>query len=208
MKTKKTKPKTPKRKKPIKQKRKKPIKQKVAGYWVHRKAVDKWHAPVSYYVEPYKRKKTKPISKRRRAILKKARHVEAEVKNPLLPGWVRYDTLAENPNAEEEPKDLRIRYTYKVEILVKADYKYAMHFAPKSSMPLNDDTVALQYWHSKFEPSIKAATLDFLQRVPEIRAYGDVQFISIDLYQVSGFGPLTKKYWKLLRSFDEPEDVQ
>ena len=181
MKTKKTKAKSRKRK------------TEVAGYWVFRKP-EKGKAPVSYYVKPYKRKK---VTAKRRKILAKARHVEAEVKNPLRPGWVRYEFV--------EPEE-RVTYTYKVEILVHSDYKYNMQFAPGESMPKS--SLSIQYWHSKFEPTIKKATVDFLEKVPEIRAYGDVQFLSIDLYRVSGVGQLSQKNWKLLRSFDEPEDVK
>ena len=166
----------------------------VAGYWVFRKPV-KGKAPVSYYVEPSKRKK---VSKKRLAILKKARHVESASKAPVLrPGWKRYQF--------SEPEE-RVTYTYKVEILVRSDYKYNMQFAPSESVPKS--AMSLQYWHSHFEPTIKAATVDFLEKVPEIRAYGDVQFISIDLYRVSGVGKLSQKTWKLLKSFDEPEDVK
>jgi hypothetical protein len=145
------------------------------------------------YVKPYKR--TKP-TKRRLAILAKARELDKQLNNPLRPGWVRHKFL--------EPEE-RVTYTYKVEILVRADYKYHMQFAPRESMPKS--SVALQYWHSKFEPTIKKATVDFLGKVPEIRAYGDVQFISIDLYRVSGVGKMKDKHWKLIASFDEPEDV-
>jgi hypothetical protein len=174
----------------------KPTKRKteVSGYWVHKKPI-KGKAPVSYYVEPYKRKK---VSVKRRKILAKARHIEAQAKAPALrPGWHRYEFV----EAEE-----RVTYTYKVEILVHSDYKYNMQFAPRESMPKS--AVTLQYWHSKFEPTIKKATVDFLEKVPEIRAYGDVQFISIDLYRVSGVGKLKNKDWKLIKSFDEPEDVK
>jgi hypothetical protein len=168
----------------------------VKGYWVFRKPV-KGKAPVSYYVEPYKRKK---VSKKRTAILKKARHVEATANLPVLkPGWVRY---------EAEELEERVTYTYKIEILVNANYKYPMSFSPRDmTAAQKKDAVALQYWHSKFEPTIKKATVDFLEKVPEIRAYGQVQFLSIDLYRVSGVGKLSNKNWKLLKSFDEPEDV-
>lgn len=174
------------------------LKTLVVGYWVFRKPV-KGKAPVSYYVEPYKRK---TVSKKRAAILKKARHVEAEAKAPILkPGWRRVSDATE---AEE-----RVTYTYKVAILVMANYKYMMEFLPRQmSASEKKDAVALQYWHSKFEPTIKKATVDFLEKVPEIRAYGKVQFLAIDLYRVSGVGKLANKDWKLIKSFDEPEDVK
>lgn len=173
-------------------------KTEVKGYWVFRKP-EKGKAPVSYYVEPYKRKK---VTAKRRKILAKARHVEAEVKNPLRPGWVRYEFI--------EPEE-RVTYTYKAEILVDATYKSTSgghSFAKDEPVGARKKGYALQYWHSKFEPTIKKATVDFLEKVPEIRAYGDVQFLSIDLYRVSGVGQLSQKNWKLLRSFDEPEDVK
>ena len=169
-------------------------KTKVKGYWVFRKPV-KGKAPVSYYVEPYKRKKAK-----RRKIPDKAKHVEEQSKSPpLKPGWVRYES--------EEPEE-RVTYTYKIQILVRGDYKYRMEFAP-SDMTTREkhQAIEIQYWHSKFEPTIKKATVDFLEKVPEIRAYGDVQFLAIDLYRVSGAGPLSKKDWKLIRQYDEPDDV-
>ena len=159
-------------------------KQLVSGYW----RGGKW-------VKPYKRT---PVTAKRRKLLAAGRRVEKEFKNPPpKAGWKRYTAI--------EPEE-RVTYTYKIEILVHSDYKYNMQFAPRESMPKS--AVTLQYWHSKFEATIKKATVDFLEKVPEIRAYGDVQFIAIDLYRVSGEGPLTKKNWKLLRSFDEPEDVR
>ena len=105
----------------------------------------------------------------------------------------------------EEPED-RVAYTYKIELLVHGNYHYRMHFAPGERMP--ESALAVQYWHSRFEPTIERATIDFLGRVPEIRAYGEVHFLSIDLYRVSGGGPLQERNWKFLKSFDEPEDVK
>jgi hypothetical protein len=157
------------------------------------------------YVKPYKRT---PVTAKRRKILKAARELEAKLKNPLRPGWVRYE------GSEQEE---RISYTYKVEILVRSDYKYRMFFTEnpdgttsRAGVPkgVPEDSMSLQYWHSRFEPTIKKASVDFLSRVPEIRAYGDVRFMSIELYRVSGEGPLRVKKWKLLASFDEPEDIK
>lgn len=171
-------------------------KELVSGYWRGAK-----------WVKPYKRT---PVTAKRRKLLAAGRRVEKEFKNPPpKAGWKRYTAI--------EPEE-RVTYTYKVVILVRADYKYRMFFTTDESTgevlnaPVPQDVrkgeIVMQYWHSKFEATIKKATVDFLERVPEIRAYGDVQFITIDLYRVSGEGPLTKKNWKLLRSFDEPEDVQ
>ena len=169
-------------------------KQLVSGYW----RGGKW-------VKPYKRT---PVTPKRRKILAAARRVEKNFVNPPpKAGWKRYTAI--------EPEE-RVTYTYKVQILVRSDYKYRMFFTDSDAgiktAPRPKDVPAaamsMQYWHSKFEATIKKATVDFLEKVPEIRAYGDVQFIAIDLYRVSGEGPLTKKNWKLLRSFDEPEDVR
>ena len=176
---------------------------KVVGHWVFPSDTRAADGAKAYYVKPYKRKPPKLISKRKKVILRKAKHIEESIPRYLRPPPKGYVLAHHYENVEPEE---RVAYTYKVEILVSSDYKYNMTFAPSESVPRN--VKVLQYWHSKFEPSIKTATVDFLEKVPEIRAYGQVDFISIDLYRVSGEGQLRFKRWQLLRSFDEPEDVK
>jgi hypothetical protein len=68
---------------------------------------------------------------------------------------------------------------------------------------------AIEYYHTKFEPTIEKATVNFHGEMAILRAYGHViQFLSIDLYRVSGVGTLREKHWKLLKSYNEPEDVK
>jgi hypothetical protein len=179
----------------------------VSGYWGHNQY------GVSYFVKPYKRTK---VTAKRRQILAAARHIEAEAK-PLILGWQESERGPEWKKYRAIENDERTTYTYKIQILVHADYKYRMFFTldkngeeKLADVPLgvSKDAPIMQYWHSKFEPTIKKATVDFLEKVPEIKAYGVVQWLAIDLYRVSGVGPLKKKNWKLLKSFDEPEDVK
>jgi hypothetical protein len=167
-------------------------------------------------VQPYKRTKS---TKKRLAILKRAREVakKIEATEAYIVGWQPSKRgTGWKMHRAIEPEE-RVVYTYKVVILVKSDYKYRMFFVENADgttsrtgkpRDVPADAMSLQYWHSKFEPTIKGATIDFLGKVPEIRAYGDVQFISIELYRVSGVGKLTDKNWKLIASFDEPEDVK
>jgi hypothetical protein len=98
------------------------------------------------------------------------------------------------------------RYTYKIEALVEYQGRYLASFS------MDKDLVgqkSLEYYHTKFEPTIDKATVNFHGEMAILRAYGHViTFISIDLYQVSGVGTLKEMHWKLLKSYNDPEDVK
>jgi hypothetical protein len=160
-----------------KPKPRKPPKIRVKGYWVFPEKEGR----KAYYVKPYKRKKPSF----RRKVPKGYKLVK------------HYDIYA-----QEE----RIAYTYKAELLAWARTTSGGYSFAKGETVAKDIRV-LQYWHSKFETTIKKATVDFLEKVKEIEAFGEVEWLAIDLYRVSGVGSLTEKHWKLLKSYDEPEDI-
>jgi hypothetical protein len=67
---------------------------------------------------------------------------------------------------------------------------------------------ALEYYHSKFEPTIEAATLDFHNQMAILNAYGHIiTILSIDLYRVAGEGPVTTRNWHLIKSYDNLEAI-
>jgi hypothetical protein len=150
---------------------------RIAGYWVFPKA----EGSKAYYVKPYLRKKQSYVRKAPKGY-KLVKH---------------YDIYA-----EEE----RIVYTYKAEVLAWAKTTSGGYSFAKGET-VSKDTRVLQYWHSHFEPTIEKATVDFKAKAKEIEAYGEVQWLAIDLYRVSGIGKLTEKHWKLLQSFDDPDEI-
>jgi hypothetical protein len=65
----------------------------------------------------------------------------------------------------------------------------------------------LQIYHTHYFTTPEGAYNDFHEKVPVMRYYGDIYFLEIDLLRVSGDGPLAEKHYKLIKSFDTPEDV-
>jgi hypothetical protein len=65
----------------------------------------------------------------------------------------------------------------------------------------------LQYYHTDFMNTPEQAYQDFAGKVKLMRAYGDIQFLDIQLMRVYGSGPLPEKHFRLVREFNEPEDV-
>ena len=61
--------------------------------------------------------------------------------------------------------------------------------------------------HTRFEPSIAEAVIDLREKAAIMNAYGGVNWLSVDLYRVIGYGPMKEKHFKLLGEYDEPEDV-
>jgi len=175
---------------------------KVPGHWVFK--TPKGKAPVTYYVKPYKYNRKSQVGQKHK------KHLTIRVypgkKIPPTPkGYVlekRYDLIE---------ADERVVYTYKMEVLVEYQGKYIMWFNEnKGKMDqAAQGERALEFYHSKFEPTIEAATVDFKGQVALLKAYGHImRWMAIDLYRVSGVGKLTEKNWKLIKSFDEPEDVK
>ena len=158
-----------------------------------------------YYVKgyTYKRKSTKGIKRKPKPIDERAELGYESLKGYVLEKHYRY--FEDYPDAKEEPP-LRVVYTYKFEAIVEYQGKYLMSFTMDKDLRQQK---AIEYYHSHFEPTIKEATIDAKEQILALQATNYViDFISIDLYKVTGEGPITQRYWKLLRSFDKPEDVK
>lgn len=170
---------------------------KVPGHWVFK--TPKGKAPVTYYVKPYKYKRKSQAGKKHKKHLP-IRVYPGKRIPPTPKGYVldkRYDLIE---------ADERVVYTYKIEALVDYQGRYLMAFSMEKDL---QGQRALEYYHTKFEPTIERATVDFQGQIALLRAYGHVvRFLAIDLYRVSGVGKLQEKRWKLLKSFDEPEEVK
>ena len=170
---------------------------KVPGHWVYK--VAKGKAPVTYYVKSYKYKRKSQVGQKHK------KHLTIRVypgkKIPPTPRGYVLDQHYDITEADE-----RVVYTYKIEALVDYQGRYLMAFSMDKDLR---GQRALEYYHTKFEPTIKGATVDFHGQIALLKAYGHVvRFLSIDLYRVSGVGKLQEKNWKLIKSFDEPEDVK
>ena len=170
----------------------------VTGHWVFPSDERILQGRKAYYVGPYtyKRKVFKGKRKKRLSI-----RVYPGKKIPPTPkGYVlekHYDI--------EEPEE-RVVYTYKIEALVEYQGRYLMAFSLDKDLK---GQKAIEFYHTKFEPTIERATVDFHEQMKLLNAYGHiVRFLSIDLYQVSGVGELKEKHWKFLKSFNEPDDVK
>jgi hypothetical protein len=180
---------------------------KVHGYW-HTVSDTEWlKGKRPYYVKgyKYKRKSSKGITHKKHldVTLRPGKEIRYTPKGYVLEKHYRY--FEDNPEAKEEPA-LRVVYTYKIEALVEYQGRYLMSFSMDKNLK---GQMAVEYYHTYFEPTIEQATADFKAKVPVFNAYGHiVEYLSIDLYQVTGEGPLPDRQWKLLRSFDNPEDVK
>jgi hypothetical protein len=170
---------------------------KVSGHWVFIKAKP-GKAPVTYYVKPYKyeRKPAKKVRKKHLPI----RVYPGKKIPPTPPGYV-LDKHYDITEADE-----RVVYTYKIEVLVEYQGRYLTSFSMDKDLA---GQKAIEFYHTKFEPTIVKATVDFHEQMKLLRAYGHlIQFMSIDLYRVTGVGTLKEKHWRLIRSYNEPEDVK
>lgn len=178
---------TTKPRKPTKQKR-------VSGYWRINSQGE------AYYVKGYLRKKPK----KRRAI--HAQIVEPKQKQrtppPIIPGFRYVYTIN-----SVEPVE-RVAYTIRIVALVDFNYKYPMSFRPEEfdgKPALN--AKHLQFYHTAFFTRPEGAYEDFRQKVPLMRAYGDIDFLDIQLVRVSGSGPLSEKHFRVIEEYDSPESV-
>jgi hypothetical protein len=189
-------------KKSIKKPRKKVPKKRVHGYWVF-SAVGGHEAR---YVKVYLRKRPK---KRKKRLVIRVRPHRPEKTIPQAPkGYVlvrRYDYFAEHPDADEVPEE-KERFTFKLCCLVELSYKYTVSFA-RHDEGAERHYRTIQYYHTQFMPSIQEATTDLHEKVVVMRALGDVHFISVDLYAVSGQGLLRERRWDLIASYVTPEEV-
>jgi len=104
----------------------------------------------------------------------------------------------------------RVGFTFRVEALAQLTTKYeGVSFDPavfERRKPREEET-ALQVFHTPFAATQEQAFEYFTERVAIMRAYGDITFIEISLWKVSGSGPMKEKKWNLLETYDEPEDV-
>jgi hypothetical protein len=178
-------------------------KKRVHGYWRLN-----WKTGETSYVKQYLRKQPKKAKKRKRAI-------NAEiVQNPETP------KLREPPQIRgfryvytehaEEPIE-RVAYTIRMVALVDFNYQYNMQFHPQATLyedePTGRTSRHLQYYHTSFFTTPEGAYRDFREKVPVMRAYGEIQFLDIQLVRVSGAGPMKEKHFKVLAEYDEPEHV-
>lgn len=207
--------------KPLKKVKAKPTKKvKVAGYWVFPSSGKSGSA---YYVQPYKRKAAKPGPRKKhlKFTIKPGKKSPKAPRGYVIDKHVPRGTLANRhhpkpPKGYEqvaayrdvEPEE-RVAYTYKIEALVELTYKYTVSFqrmeigAPQA----RGQGRTLQYYHTGFMTTVEKAKVDLHEKAVLMRAYGDIQFITVALYRVSGVGKLTDKHWKLLAVYDEPEDA-
>jgi hypothetical protein len=72
---------------------------------------------------------------------------------------------------------------------------------------LTDEAAQIQMLHTKFTPTIAEAVIDLREKYHIMEAYGEVTWLSVDLYKVSGIGKHTQKHWKQLGWYDDPLDV-
>lgn len=195
-------------------KRKPPTKQKISGYW--RKAP----SGEEYFVRSYKRKKTPPWNKGKKFVRaevvqpKKVLYREPKpiTVKPLKPRKGKKPGKIVGYRWKErimsvEPAD-RVAYTIRIVALVDFNYQYTMSFTPADFDGKPGPTAKhLQYYHTDFTNTPEDAYVDFREKVPVMRAYGDIQFIDIQLMRVSGDGPITERHYKVMQEFAEPEDV-
>ena len=180
-----------------KHKPKKP-KQRVSGYWQVRPTGE------SIYVKGYTRKKVKPWNKGKRFV--KAEVVEPRVKVHEPPATIAGYRFVERIESVEPVE--RIAYTIRIVALVDFNYQYPMSFRPSDfdGKPAAN-AKHLQYYHTSFFTTPEGAFTDFREKVPVMRAYGDINFLDIELLRVSGDGPLPEKHFKVIAEYAEPEDV-
>ena len=178
----------------MKKKSKKLVTIRVRGHWV----IPDTPGKRAYYVKPYKytRKPTKGKKHKKHLPIR----VYPGKKTPPLPkGYV----LDKHYDVSE--REGRVVYTYKLEALVEYQGRYLTAFSMDKDLR---GQLALEYYHSKFEPTIALARRDFLEKITEFQAFGHiVKYLSVDLYRVSGEGPLKILDWKLLESYDSPDEV-
>lgn len=185
----------------IKVKKRRP-KKRVRGYWVFSAK----GGQEARYVKGYLRKRPK---KRKKHLVIRVRSHRPEKSLPKAPkGYVlvrRYDYFAEHPGAEEVPEE-KERFTFKLCCLVELSYKYTVSFIRHEDGP-EKHYRTIQYYHTQFMPTIQEAVTDLHEKVVVMRALGDVHFISVDLYAVSGQGMLRERNWELIESYVTPEEV-
>jgi len=187
-------------------------KKRVHGYWRLN-----WRTGETSYVKQYLRKQPKKVKKRKRIINAEVVSTPQAPKHrepPTIKGW-RY-VYTEHA---EEPVE-RVAYTVRIVALVDFNYQYNMRFdrekdGPKYPQTISGDAIdehgstskMLQYYHTNFFTTPDGAFTDFREKVPVMRAYGDIQFLDIQLVRVSGSGPMREKHFRVLAEYDEPEDV-
>jgi hypothetical protein len=173
---------------------------RVQGHWVYPLGFNRDGSPKKgYYVKPYKyqRKSTKGKPHKKHLTL---RDYPGRRHPPVPKGYV-LDYTIDTTEAEE-----RVTYTFKIEALVEYQGRYVTRFSLDKDLK---GEKSIEYYHTKFEPTIEAAKVDFHGQIAILKAYGHlISWMSIDLYRVSGIGALTDKQWKLIRSYDEPEAVK
>ena len=177
-------------------------KKRVRGYWVY---TAKGGAEARY-VKGYLRKR--PKKRKKRLVIRQRLGRPTKDIPPAPPGYVferKIDYFAEHPEAEEVEAE-RVVYTYKLCCLVELSYKYTVSFKRFDDVP-EKHYRTIQYYHTQFMNTVKEATLDLHEKVVVMRAFGDVQFVSVDLYRVSGQGMLRERNWELLESYIDPSEV-
>lgn len=170
---------------------------KVPAHWVFPKPV-KGREPKAYYVKAYKyERKNKP----------KASSAPKK-KKTLGPKPIRYvngKRYKLKERIHSVGSEERVVYTYKIEALVEYQRKYVTDYSlDRSAVGQN----VIEYYHTKFRPTIKESTRLFHQEIAILRSYGHIiTFLAIDLYRVWGYGPLSEQHWRLLKSFKDRKSV-
>jgi hypothetical protein len=155
---------------------------------------------ITYYVRPYKytRKVLTETERKKKPVV--ITDYPGRKLPPVPPGYrfVKRYVIS-------EPEG-RVVYTYKIEILIEYSGRYLTTFSMDKDLR---NQVAIEYYHTHFEPTIERATVDFHELIPLLNAYGHIRtYLAIDLYRVAGEGELKEKHWKLIRSYDKPEEVK
>jgi hypothetical protein len=178
----------------MKKKPKKLVTIRVPGHWV----IPDTPGKRAYYVKPYKYVRKSGKGKKHK------KHISIRVyPGKRIPTPPKGYVLDKHYDISE--REGRVVYTYKLEALVEYQGRYLTAFAMDKDLR---GQMALEYYHSKFEPTIEMAKRDFKEKIKEFDAFGHVvRYLSVDLYRVSGEGPLRVQHWKLLKSFNSPDEV-
>jgi len=156
--------------------------------------------------KPVKKRKRpsppKPVKKRKRPSppkpVKKRKLPPKPVKKrnrPIL--WIEHFV---------EDEKIQYAWTWKILALVPPTYN-GRKDAHEDDVE-GDDNRILQYMHTKFVTSKRAARLELSRFVNEMTdKYDDIEFKEFTLYQVGGYGPITTKDWIEHESYNNYDGI-
>lgn len=180
---------------------------RIAGYWQVR-ATD----GATWYVKQHYLKRTAAqwrVEKAKRNEARKLRRIVGQPKASVvltqeeLPGilW---------RNVQSEPEYVStMAWAIRILALVDFNYQYPMSFRPADFDDLKprSDSKHLQYYMTHFWKTKREACQDFHSKAHAMEFYGTIDFLEIELVQVSGEGPMVEKTWVVIESYDAPKDV-